>query len=579
MKMENTADREHNYKPNFGKAVSVEAPLNAVRQYLGDFDANKEWNRNRPGEQYDANIKFLIIDAYKRFIEEDSLILVGRTGTGKTAILNRYMYDVLNGKIKNIKSVLKLDLKQYIMQLAKYGEVNGRASFAQNEIENNIEMIVNLAIMQNIVKYHNHSTDQIEKMAKYLNSEKITRNTNLLSQYINELGKIFEESNFGKIISTVGVLAKFAQKYQTAEYEEAVEALHVYLDMNSDFLVLIDSMDEYDRDTSSVLVVKALIESCYKFYNENINCHIQLKIALPAEIYSDIVVSLPEKHQSNTIFIEWKYRDLVKMIAIRTLYYGNHSENSQISKLSNGYVYSDFYEDYEKSKEYLNTFLPLQIPTNLSMCFDSIAYCIRHTQKKPRQAMRVFNAIIDVIERKADPKYFYSHSSELSHCVHMVQNDMLKDALSMYKTQTDNSIFAICDKVLMNREAVIDSKKMMDYIKEASSIYRKINLSDSEVLAILVESGILGKRKVEEYIEPNNNFFKNDKTIKIIKTLFEYQIKDRLRFARGDKYVIHPMCYEHFTNLVDRNAMIYPEPIDDDEDVMNDWLRDKTEII
>ena len=91
--MESATDREHNYKANFGKAVSVEAPLNAVRQYLGDFDADKEWSRNKPGQQYDANLKFLTTDSYKRFIEGDSLILVGRTGTGKTAILNRYMYD------------------------------------------------------------------------------------------------------------------------------------------------------------------------------------------------------------------------------------------------------------------------------------------------------------------------------------------------------------------------------------------------------------------------------------------------------------------------------------------------------
>lgn len=556
------------YESDFRKCERVEAPLTRIRQYLGEFDADKEWNRNNE----DAYKRFLTIGAYKQFIEEESLLLIGRTGTGKTAILNCYMYDVMNNKIptSNIKNVIKLDFKQYIMQLAKYGEINS-ATYVQNEIENNIEMIINLAVMQDIVKKQKQKgNNNYEIISKYVDSQNLNSTVNLLDQSINEIGNIFADNMAGKLITSVGVLGKFAQKYKTPDYENAINALHRYLE-NNDFLVLVDSMDTYDiRELSVVLVVKALIETCFRYYNNNSACHIQLKVALPAEIYAHIVTSLPEKHQSNTIAIEWKYRDLVKMIALRVLYFSKKEKKSVFCEISDKYSYEDFYDDYEKAKAYLTFFLPTDCPANISLSFDTIAYCIRHTQKKPRQLMKIFNMFIEIITRKQDLQYFYTHKDTISNYIHMVQEDMIKDALSMYNAYTNNKIIDICEIVLSNRKMILGNKELKECIRSASSIYRKDDnyLDEKDILRILVESGLLGKYKRHDLIKANSHMFQNSNTIKIITTLFEYQIKGQLYFAPDDQYIIHPMCYEYFTNEIDYNALIYPAPVDDEDDII-----------
>lgn len=561
------------YEIDFRKCERVEPPLTRIKQYLGDFDADKEWDRNNE----DAYKRFLNINAYKQFLEDESLLLIGRTGTGKTAILNCYMYDIVNEQVKDtcIKNVIKLEFKQYIMQLAKYGQVSN-LTYVQNEIENNIEIIINLAVMQDIVnRQDKKGSSDYETIFKYIKAQNLNSNINLLERCIDEIGNIFTESIAGKFITAAGVLGKFAQKYKTPDYEKTINALHSYLE-NNDYLVLIDSMDTYDiRELSVVLVVKALIETCFRYYNKNSKYHIQLKVALPAEIYTHIVSSLPEKHQSNTIAIEWKYRDLVKMIALRVLYYSNKEEESVFRGISNGYTFDDFYNDYEKAKEYLTIFLPKTCPANISLCFDTIAYFIRHTQKKPRQLMKIFNMFIKIIEEKHNLKYFYENDKKISNYIHMVQEDMIKDALNMYNAYTNDKVLDICDIVISNRKMMLDNVELLKCIKAASKIYRKDDnyLDDKDILRILVESGMLGKYKREDLIPPNSDTFKNEKTIKIITTLFEYQIKGQLFFAPDDQYIIHPMCYEYFTNWIDYNALVYPAPIDDEDDIIVEILQ------
>ena len=84
---------------------------------------------------------------------------------------------------------------------------------------------------------------------------------------------------------------------------------------------------------------------------------------------------------------------------------------------------------------------------------------------------------------------------------------------------------------------------------------------------ILKESGMIGKIYSERYIDKNNSYFENDRIIRIIVSLFEYQVKEKLVFDNSDFCVLHPMCYEYFENSIDFNTLVYPYPVGDDEDL------------
>lgn len=55
------------YESDFRKCERVEAPLTSITQYLGDFDADKEWTRSNE----DAYKRFLTIAAYKQFLIDE----------------------------------------------------------------------------------------------------------------------------------------------------------------------------------------------------------------------------------------------------------------------------------------------------------------------------------------------------------------------------------------------------------------------------------------------------------------------------------------------------------------------------
>ena len=90
MKDDNSLRKQ--YKSDFRDAKRIIAPLTAVEHRLGSFDAIKEWQN-----QEEACAKFLNTRAYKRFIKDEYIVLIGRTGTGKTSILKKLQYDIENG--------------------------------------------------------------------------------------------------------------------------------------------------------------------------------------------------------------------------------------------------------------------------------------------------------------------------------------------------------------------------------------------------------------------------------------------------------------------------------------------------
>ena len=81
-----------------------------------------------------------------------------------------------------------------------------------------------------------------------------------------------------------------------------------------------------------------------------------------------------------------------------------------------------------------------------------------------------------------------------------------------------------------------------------------------------MESGLLGKVNKSGVIAANNNMLCNENPITVLTAIFEYQIKGTLAFSSKDEYVIHPMCYEHFSCYVDDQTLVYPEKSDNDGD-------------
>lgn len=288
----------------------------------------------------------------------------------------------------------------------------------------------------------------------------------------------------------------------------------------------------------------------------------------------------------NTVIIQWSSKDLIKMIAMRLLAYSKKSisEGDRIPiRFKQDYQYSDFYDENsdasDNARALILELLPKECPSSLRvddrsaapLVFDIIAYCIRHTLKKPRELILIFNYFLTaIIDQERGQNYFINNPSEIKNYIHATQEQVISAALSMYESFYPK-IQDACDIVLHGQMAVTWGKSFNNSLKNAEGmIQRNSYIRDEnrmygkdEIKRVLMESGLVGKM-VSSSIRHLEDLDGDMKSVcyRAVKATFEYQVKGQLKLNWDTKCVIHPMCYEHFGCKVKCQTVVYPDRMD-----------------
>lgn len=548
-------------KDDLQPATSINRGNVTVPAYLGELAGEREWN----GNSVLANRQFINLDAYNLFREPEYLLLVGRTGTGKSAILNKLKYEIehkIDSNNSIYKDVIYLDFREYINQLTKLEKIDNSEN-NYSDISENIKQYINIVVMQHLFynpKYKNY-TKQLTNIKSYLNQLNIKKNTD-----INILAKIFlcgldnSDTLFKNEFGLISLLTQFGYK---KSYEKACVELKNVFNENK-ILVLIDTLEYYDFNSiSTTVIVRSLIDICFDYHIKN--NFISIKAALPSELYSYIRTQLPAKKISNTVFIEWKFKDLVKLIASRLYILCKDSKYStpETYAIVSQFHYNKILNHYLSAKEFIYKFFPEKCKATLNLSFDTLSYIMRHTQKKPRQLMLIFNSILHPIISERKTNYYFINREKLKDSIHLTQENLIIDALNMYNSTYDN-IVNVCETVLKRKQFYMSSAKLKEILKQSV----KYNISDDNLMNVLIESGLIGIviDEKKHTIEQNNAWFENPNEIEIIPTLYEYQVKGRLVYTDKSNFVIHPMCYEQYNIYINHDVLVYPESYDDTDE-------------
>ncbi len=569
---------------------------NSSQNYLGDADAAREWASKKELAKH----MFLHTDAYHKFLNDSSLILLGRTGTGKTAILCSIEENARNHIDPYIPCsyVIKIDCEELLINLASCNEFSMLSpAFMSIKTKKIISMFIYISVMREIVARYGKSTDNKDDNIKiieiFLKTNNFVvrggHNKSLISLFLDitknvktGIQSVDVSANIVfSILDTINVLLKNG-------FDDAVDALENFLINKENVLVLVDSLNEYNiNNCELVLIVKALIESCFAFYNSP-DKKILVKIALPSEIYNRVLIKLPGKNQGNTVIIKWKYKELVTLLALRIFACYKNSIIKGFSFCDN-YNYDSFYADinenaYINSMQLLSNILPHLCPTSLSYKFLTLAYCLRHTLKKPREVLYLFNVIIDVITQNNCNTYFIDNPNEIRNILHSTQKYMTSSALSMYAS-TYPIIYTACRDLLQNSEFIFTGKSIKQKIKSSIQVAKKEqlhNLSAAEYVAnnelmfdeveitrILLESGLIGEIVKKSFVKENSKDFENQNPLCILSANFEYRVAPfQYIFTDKTQYVLHPMCYEQYCCWVDDDTLVYPDGLEDEGDIV-----------
>ncbi len=531
--------------------------------FLGDEDAAVEW----ANEEYKPVDIFLHTSSYEDFKRKDCLYVFGQRGSGKTAMMNMLLHEVRQRRVPDYGFALMINQEDAYHNLSKYLRRrlrNSQFSDCTQEdlvhtLKNEWEWIFNISAMASIVKarYQEDKEDKdISIMIKYLrdknllNSDSYEFKGKIIHRLMECISQEFKQDNIpSTAILGAAALNIFDKLLFTTEYESAQAALlRILKRLNMTCLIMVDSKEEYSlRDRIEQAVMTALIETTRNFYINEPNNRILVKVAFPSEFSSHLSIPNKEKTLSKSIFILWTYHDIVSLVAKR--YWRLIQRNWSAEDLKR-------LDDFNVAQHFLYQHFPKKTAYGDNMLFDTMAYIIRHTHKKPRQVISLLNVILHLSKKEKNDILTISEAHIIKG-VHANLKDLAEGCLNMYKQIYQNAD-TIVKRGLKGSRSYFDYSTLDKYLKEVSSLRAEFELSSEEVKRLLLAAGVLGIQQ--------SRYDLQDCEMAVVEALFEYQVKDTLTLTNKDICVLHPMFYEPLETCVDVNTFVYPKPAEDEEE-------------
>ncbi len=530
--------------------------IRSPEHFLGDEDAAVEW----ADEENKSVDIFLHTSSYDDFRRKDRLYLFGQRGSGKTAMMNMLLHEVRQRRISEYRYAWMVNQEDVYHNLSIRG--NQFRDLPQSQLEHILqkewEWILNISAMVSVVRA-NYRDDREDKdisiMIKYLREKKVLGETSIqfkkkfLDRLTENIRQEFSnvDNMYVKVgLATVDIVDKLLF---TTEYESAQAALlRILKRLNNRCLVMVDSKEKYNlNDKIEQAVVTALFEAARNFYIDEPANHILVKVAFPSEFSSHLIIPNKEKTLGKSMFILWTYRNIISLIAKRYWRLIHTNWNAEDLKRL---------DDFNVSQHFLYQHFPQKITYGNNMPFDTMAYIIRHTHKKPRQVISLLNTIL-YLSKKEKNDISTIGQAHVIKGIHSNLDDLANGCLNMY-TQIYENAEKIVKRGLKEAKSYFDYSALDKYLKEVSSLRAESKLSSEDVKRLLLSAGVLGIQQSRCDLQ--------DFEMAILEALFEYQVKDTLTLTNNDICVVHPMFYEPLEICVDVNTFVYPKPAEDEEE-------------
>jgi hypothetical protein len=351
--------------------------------------------------------------------------------------------------------------------------------------------------------------------------------------------------------SIASAILKAKRKIYTQRYNVAHDSLIKFLKRErKNCLIMVDSINYFQpRDNIQICIYSGLISAILQLYEHRNKDKLLAKIALPSELYPYLDPENREHVEAKNVFILWRYRDLVSLLAKRFWFY-THKEASRESFLQ--------FENFHNSQSFIYELLPGVVTSSKGIEFDTLAYVIRHTQKKPRQIIMLFNTILTLAERLGEDIQTNTLSQEtIRKGVHARLDMLVTGSFHIY-----NHLFPGSEQLI--RRTLTEAMNFFDYatldkyIKESSSLREKQDMSIDELRSLLLNIGVIGTRVSISPLENSNKY--------ILNGIFEYQVKSVLTLTSRSICIVHPMFVQELKiQDVDSNSFTYPLPAEVEE--------------
>lgn len=517
---------------------------------LGEEDAHDEWSRRvKPVDT------FLHTQSYKEFLRDDCVYLFGRRGTGKTALMNMAEHEIRRGDIRGYSFAWLIDSEEAYHDLSVQLRLSPLATLPRDDLihvlKNKWKWVVTISAMIAVadqMKGQRTSSAQLKVIRRYLEEEGLlpeASKTHVAGPPLRHLIRTLTEElgRTGNEVVKAGVaITRVASSLFSAEYEQARAALVEVLASNGKCLVMVDSVEEYVLDdVVSGSVATALIAAAKAFYTDSDSSGIVVKVAFPSELYSHIYHQNRDKVERKTLFILWRYTDLVSVVAKRF--------RQAVTQDHRKSAYHAF-DEFTRARDYLYQFLPKAIASTTGIPFDTLGYIIRHTQKKPRQVILLMNVILTLAKERG-LKLSKITEEVIRDGVHARLDMLVKGSVDVFEQVLPNAE-QIIRQALTRANGDFSDAELDQYLAEVSGLRKSEAYSRDQVKRMFLEAGVLGVRGESHALPAEGK--------ELVEAFFEYQVKGILSPSARASYMVHPMFYEELEIAVDMDRLTYPQP-------------------
>ncbi|HLM02628.1 MAG TPA: hypothetical protein VK400_16360 [Pyrinomonadaceae bacterium] len=540
---------------------------------FGQSDADTEW-----GEDKDLSSKlFVHTESYEAFIQRNNLFIFGRRGTGKTALIKMLDYEINKGLLNtyNYSKIITQEDTFYRLTLIlrtfsqTFDYENAEFEFNQSRAE-----IIN--IVKEKLVWVIYATAMIAVIGKHPERAATNKYINTIREYLVNQEFIAAEDNylitppivhavrtFSNTLEAIGndkskvslALLKVVEALESTEYKKALASLKAFLTERKEFcVILIDSQELYEFDDKLFeYATSGLMDAVLKVFNHSHNYRVLAKAAFPSEIVPHLKPANQGKINDKRHFIFWKYGDILKLISKRYCQLlneiGLHVECEELDK--------------SNAEKFIYKYIPKETESYSKIKFDSIAYIINHTQKKPREVIQLFNVILTLAKQNG-----IKFTELTSECIREGTNARIEDlssgVMDMYKKIYPKAE-EIIKKTFNNSENIMTYGAMHRKLNDAKSVLANSSMNERyTVERLFSETGVIGILENVSKISDSNK--------RICEANFEYQIKGVLTMRGDNLLVIHPMFYQELNVQIYSDVLVYPKPTEEERNMEKNWL-------
>lgn len=456
----------------------------------------------------DQDLYFLQTNDYNLISSGEKSIVIGRKGTGKTAICEHIHNLKDNKRFSSLHSLKSFPFNElYTLKDENYSFTNQYITIWK--------YVILSAICRMMVD--NRAIDYMERK----NLSKIF-DFSLEDAFAKRFKKITDRSFEFKIVGT-GITAGSAVENEnnTARFSRRVEFLEEYIARHiddSDYFILFDSLDEdynniltiADHNKQYFELIKGLIKASQeiKIKFKRLNKNVFSTVFLRDDIYDLVKDNDKAKWIDSAVDLRWNKKDLQELFAYR------------ISKAFDPKAEAlDFSEAWALLFKEQRT----RYGRRQSKSIDTFDYLAKCTYQRPRDMISYIRACTKISIERAENKVSNAtiKEAEILHSDFILQELVSEIHSIVPEIQDIFDMFSQIRKQIMHRREFNDNYREL----QKNLVGSKANLTETKLLEVLYHFSVIGNQTRGGHL------------------IFKY-LKPRIRFNRNERIAIHRSLYK-----------------------------------